>query len=193
MKRTLHSLAALVVVAAVLAAVPAKAQVIFFAGGGAAFPTGNLSDDGAETGWLGFVGLDYPLKAVPGAAIGLSGIYAHIPYEGDADDATNIPGGFVDIAYLFGMTSASMIKPYIRGGVGVIQHRYDPGGYGGDTESETKAAGAVGAGINFIMRSVSPFVGAHFVTGGSDTSFFSVYAGLSFGGGSPAAAPRRRF
>ena len=191
MKRTLLSLAALVVAAAV-SAVPAQAQLMPFVGGGAAIPMGDLKDFDATTGWLVFGGVDMPIKSVPGAAIGVSGIYAHIPYDGDADDATNIPGGFLDVAYLFGATTPNPLKPYIRFGAGVIQHRYDPGNLGGDTESETKAAGAIGAGINYVMKSVTPFAGVHFITGGSDTSFLAIYGGLAFGGGGGASARRAR-
>ena len=188
MKRMLHSLVALVVAAAV-PLVPLGAQnVSFFLGGGGAFPTGDLKDDQAETGWIGFAGVDLPIRSVPGAAVGITAFYAHMPYEGDLDDATNVPGLFADIAYLFGATSPSRIKPYVRAGVGVLQHRYSLDGYDSDGEDETKLGGAVGAGLNFVMQSVTPFVGAHFVTGGSDTSFFTAYVGLAFGGGGSSAS-----
>jgi opacity protein-like surface antigen len=188
MKRTLHSLVALVVAAAV-PLVPLGAQNLsFFLGGGGAFPTGDLKDDGAETGWIGFAGVDMPIRSVPGAFVGVSGFYAHMPYEGPLDDATNVPGLFADVGYLFGATSPSRIKPYIRFGVGVLQHRYSLEGYNSDGEDETKVGGAVGAGLNFRMQSVTPFVGAHFITGGSDTSFLAAYVGLAFGGGSGSAS-----
>ncbi|HEU4880179.1 MAG TPA: outer membrane beta-barrel protein [Gemmatimonadaceae bacterium] len=190
MKRTLHSLAALIIAAAVPAAQASAQNLIFFAGGGAVWGTGDLSD-GTDTGWIGFAGVDYPIVSVPGVAIGVSGIYAHIPYS-DVDAATNIPGGFLDVSYLIGATSPSPFKPYLRAGVGVISHRYDPGGgYNDNSTSETKAAGAVGAGINWMMPSVTPFVGVHYLTGGSDTSFFTAYIGLSFGGGGGAKSPMR--
>jgi hypothetical protein len=190
MKRTLHSLAALIIAAA-LPATPASAQnLVFFAGGGGVWGTGDLND-GTDTGWIGFAGVDYPIKSMPGAAIGVNGFYAHIPYS-NVDAATNIPGGFLDVAYLIGATSPGRIKPYVRAGVGVIQHRFDTGGgYGGaDSESETKAAGGVGAGVQWMMPSVTPFVGVHFVTGGSDTSFLTAYVGFSFGGGGGSTSPR---
>jgi hypothetical protein len=72
----------------------------------------------------------------------------------------------------------------------VISHRFDPGGgYSSSSTSETKVAGAFGAGINWMMPSVTPFVGVHYLTGGSDTSFFTAYVGLSFGGGGGAKSP----
>jgi hypothetical protein len=188
MKRKLHSLVALVIAAAV-PLVPLGAQNLsFFLGGGGAFPTGDLKDEEAETGWIGFAGVGLPITSVPGASIGITGFYAHIPYEGESDAATNIPGLFADVAYLFGATTPSRIKPYIRAGVGVLQHRYSLEGYSSDGDDETKLGGAVGAGLNFVMQSVTPFVGAHFVTGGSDTSFFTVYLGFAFGGGGSSAS-----
>ncbi len=191
MRRTLHSLVALVVAAAV-PLVPLGAQNLsFFIGGGGAFPTGDLKDDGAETGWIGFAGIDMPIRSVPGAFVGVSGFYAHMPYEGESDAATNVPGLFADVGYLFGATSPTRIKPYIRFGVGVLQHRYSLEGYSGDGTDETKLGGAVGAGLNFMMQSVTPFVGAHFITGGSDTSFLAAYVGLGFGGGGNSARRTR--
>ena len=89
---------------------------------------------------------------------------------------------FADLGYVFGATSPNKIKPYIRFGAGVMQHRYSTGGSYSDEESETKAGGAIGAGLNYVMPSVTPFIGVHFVTGGSDTSFLAAYLGFAFGG-----------
>jgi len=189
MKRKLHSLVAFVVAAAV-SATPAAAQNLnFFVGGGAAFGMQDLSED-TGTGWIGFAGAGVPISSVPGAVIGLTGFYAHIPYN-PGDDATNIPGLFADLGYVFGATSPNKIKPYIRFGAGVMQHRYSTGGSYSDEESETKAGGAIGAGLNYVMPSVTPFIGVHFVTGGSDTSFLAAYLGFAFGG-SRSASPLKR-
>ena len=190
MKRKLLSLVALVVAAAVTATPMSAQNVVFFVGGGPVFGMQDLSED-TGTGWIGFAGVGVPIKSVPGAEVGVTGIYAHIPYD-PGDDATNVPGGFLDVGYVLGITSPSRIKPYVRFGAGVVQHRYSAsGGYGSD-ESETKAAGSIGAGLNFMMKSVTPFVGAHFVTGGSDTSFLAAYLGLAFGGGGSSASSLRR-
>ena len=189
MKRKLLPLVALVVAAAVTVTPVSAQSVVFFAGGGAAFGMQDLNED-TGTGWIGFAGVGVPIKSVPGAEVGVTGIYAHIP-DDPGDDATNIPGGFLDVGYVFGITSPSRIKPYVRFGAGVVQHRYSEGGGYGSDDSETKAAGAIGAGLNFMMTSVTPFVGAHFVTGGSDTSFLAAYVGLAFGGGGSSSALRR--
>ena len=61
MKRTLHSLVAFAVAAAV-SATPASAQNLnFFLGGGAAFGMQDLNED-TGTGWIGFAGLEYRLR-----------------------------------------------------------------------------------------------------------------------------------
>jgi hypothetical protein len=182
MKRTWHSLAVLVAAAALpLASLDAQ-SFTFHVGGGGAKGTQDL-DNGTDTGWIGFAGADYLIGSVPGLSVGVTGSYTHIPWSG-VDAATNIPAAFAELGYLIGATSASPIKPYLRGGVGVLQHRFEADGYGGDTESETRFGGAVGAGLNWMMGSVTPFVGIHYVTSGSSTSFATAYIGLGFGGGS---------
>jgi opacity protein-like surface antigen len=188
MRRTLLSVVTLVVAAGVTPQLAQSQMLIPFVGGGAAFGSGDLGD-GTDTGWAGFAGLDYTLSAVPGATIGLTGSYAHIPYTDGG--ATNIPALTVDLGYNLAPPT-SKIQPYIRAGIGVLQHRWDPEG-NAESESETKFGGAVGAGLNFPMGSISPFVGAHLVTGGSDTQYYMIYAGLAFLPGMPAPAPLRRF
>lgn len=192
-----QKLLALVVLAALIDAVPRTAQSqmwIPFVGGGAAFGAGDLND-GTKTGWVGFAGLDYTIASMPGAAVGVSASRAHIPYEGSGGDATNIPAATVDVAYAFGATSGSMVQPYVRAGIGVLQHRYDHGNTTGKDESETKLAGAAGAGLNFNLgSSVTPFVGVHYIVAGSDTQYYTIYAGLGFPmSNAPAKAMSRLF
>ncbi|HUQ46774.1 MAG TPA: outer membrane beta-barrel protein [Gemmatimonadaceae bacterium] len=178
-----QKLLAMVVLAALVDALPRTAQSQMWipaVGGGPAFAMGDLKDSGTETGWLGFAGLDYTLAAMPGATVGVSLSYAHIPYEGTADDATNIPAATVDVAYAFGAATGAKIQPYVRAGIGVLQHKYDAGSSTGGDESETKLAGAAGVGISLNMGPVTPFVGVHYITGGSDTQYYTIYAGLAF-------------
>ena len=192
MRHKLLSVGALVLAATVAQQNAGAQMIIPFIGGGPAWGSGDISDAGSEMGWIGFAGIDYTLAAMPGATVGVNALYAHIPYEGE-DVATNIPGAFVDLGYVFGATSASRIKPYVRGGIGVIQHRFSTGGSYSDDESETKLGAGIGAGVNIILGSISPFVGAHFITGGSDTQFYTAYVGLSFSSAPSAAAAKRLF
>src|SRR5689334_3218367 len=69
----------------------AQRRVVPFVGGGVATGNGNLSDD-TDSGWLGYVGLDIPLSLTPGLSVGVTASYAHIPYKGSFNEATNIPG-----------------------------------------------------------------------------------------------------
>ena len=114
MKRTLHSLAALVVAAAGVPLAPVGAQnLVFFVGGGPAFGMQDLNN-GTDTGWIGFAGADFLIKSVPGLSVGPTASYTHIPYSG-VDAATNIPALFGELGYLVDATSPSPFKPYIRG------------------------------------------------------------------------------
>ncbi len=191
MKRSMLPVAGLAVVASLLSGQLHAQSLTFHVGGGAAMGSGDLGD-ATKTGWIGFAGADVPIASMPGASIGATASYTHIPYEGEGDDATNIPALFANLGYLFGAASPSRIKPWVRAGVGVLQHRYDAGNVSYDEEeSETKVGATAGVGVSFVTPSVRPFVGASFVTGGSDTQFIAVYAGFNFGGVSRAAIRRR--
>ena len=189
MKRFTLLLAALAVVAVAPSQQAVAQNVTFHIGGGIANGIGDLSEE-TDMGWMGFAGLDVPIMSMPGLAVGATASYAHIPYEGDFGDATNIPALLGEVAYLFGATSPSRVKPYIRAGAGVLQHRYDPGDLGDDEESETKFGVGGGGGIVFRAAGFSPFVGAHVISGGSDTGYYTVYVGVTFGGNSASNAIR---
>lgn len=191
MKRLMISLAGLVVALAAPSSSVEAQNVSFHFGGGLAMGAGDLND-GTESGWMGFAGLDMPIMSVPGLGIGATASYAHIPYEGDADDATNIPALLVELSYLIGAASQSPLKVYLRGGGGVLQHRYDAGNSNIEEESETKAGFGAGGGILYAMKQVSPFAGVHFISGGSDTGYYTIYAGVSIGGGGGSASAIRK-
>ena len=177
MKRSMLSLAVLVIAAVAPGSSVAGQGISFHVGGGLAMGSGDLSDD-TDTGWLGFAGADYSIMSVPGLAIGATASYAHIPYSGDGEDATNIPSLFAQLSYAFGATSTNRIVPWVRGGVGIMQHKYDPGNTNFDEESESKVGFAANAGLSYRMPSISPFVGVGYFTAGSDTGYMSAYIGL---------------
>ena len=191
MKRITLFLAALVVTVA-LSSGSVKAQgVSFHFGGGIAMGAGDLGEV-TGTGWLGFAGVDLPIASMPGLAVGATGSYAHIPYEGEGDFAVNFTALLGELSYLIGATSASPFKPYVRGGVGIVRNSHSSGYENGDSESENKLAGGAGAGILYAARQVSPFIGAHYFTSGSEASYYTVYAGISIGSGGGTAAAIRR-
>ncbi|MGK2962654.1 MAG: outer membrane beta-barrel protein [Gemmatimonadaceae bacterium] len=190
MKRITLFLAALVVTVA-LSSSSVKAQgVSFHIGGGIAMGAGDLSDN-TETGWMGFAGLDLPIASMPGLNVGATASYAHIPFEGESDAATNITALLGELSYAIGATSSSPFKPYVRGGVGLVRQAFSSG-YGGDSESENKVGFGGGAGILYAMRQVSPFFGVHYFTSGSEASYYTVYAGISISSGGGTAAAIRK-
>jgi hypothetical protein len=191
MKRLMIAVAGLAVAVAALPESARAQNPTFHVGGGIAMGVGDL-DEGTEMGWMGFAGVDMPLKSWPGLGVGATASYAHIPYEGDADDATNIPALLVELSYLVGATSPSPLKFYLRGGAGVLQHRYDPGNSNADDESETKAGFGAGVGFLYARPGITPFAGVHLISGGSDTGYYTVYAGISIGGSSSTASAIRR-
>jgi hypothetical protein len=191
MKRLMMAVAGLVVAFAALPVNATAQSPSFHVGGGVAMGVGDLSDF-TETGWMAFAGVDMPIRSMTGLAIGATASYAHIPYEGDDDDATNIPALLVEAAYLVGATSPSPFKIYLRGGAGVLQHRYDAGNSGFDDESETKVGLGAGVGFLYARPGITPFAGVHLIHGGSDTGYYSVYAGISIGGSSSTASAIRR-
>ncbi len=188
MKRITLFLAALVVTVA-LSSSSVKAQgVSFHVGGGIAMGAGDLSDN-TGTGWMGFAGLDMPIASMPGLGVGATASYARIPYEGESDFDTNITALLGELSYLIGATSSNPFKPYLRGGVGLVRHSFSSGYSNGDSDSKNKVGFGGGAGILYAMRQVSPFLGVHYFTSGSETSYYTVYAGISISasGGTSAA------
>ena len=181
MKRFL--LAALTLLGAVTLPVcnlAAQRRVVPFVGGGAAIGTGDLSDD-TETGWLGYVGLDVPLSLTPGLSVGVTASYAHIAYKGSFNEATNIPGLFGEVGYIIAERSSFPIKPFLRGGVGVEVHKYDPGSTAFREESETGMSFSGGGGLQFLVASTAIFAGAQFVTNG-DAGYIALHGGIAFPG-----------
>jgi hypothetical protein len=181
MKRFL--LAALALLGAVTLPVSnltAQRRVVPFFGGGIATGNGDLSDD-TDTGWLGYVGLDVPLSLTPGLSVGVTASYAHIPYKGTFDEATNIPGVFAEAGYVIAERSSFPVKPYLRGGVGVEVHKYDPGSTAYREESETGMSFSGGGGLQVAVASLAIFAGAQFVTNG-DAGYLAIHGGLAFPG-----------
>jgi hypothetical protein len=192
MRRNLLAVASLfLVVAAPASDLAAQRRIVPFLGGGLASGVGDLSD-GTDMGYLIFGGLDWAIASKPGLAIGVTASYTHIPYASDYNDATNIPALFGEIGYLFGATSPSKVKPYVRAGLGFLQHNYDSGDLNLEEDSETQAAFSAGAGLNFIMRAVSLFAGAHLINGFDDTSFIAFYGGVGFSGSNAPSGLRTR-
>ena len=181
MKRFL--LAALILLGAVTLPVSdlaAQRRVVPYFGGGIATGNGDLSDD-TDTGWLGYVGLDIPLSLTPGLSVGVTASYAHIPYKGSFNEATNIPGLFGEVGYVIAQRSSFPIKPFLRGGVGVEVHKYDPGSTAFREESETGMSFTGGGGLQLQVASTAIFAGAQYVSNG-DAGYLALHGGIAFPG-----------
>jgi hypothetical protein len=172
---------ALVLVVSVLAAPTARAQIQPYFGAGFLSPTGDFGEY-ANAGWAAFVGAQKPIGMSQRSVIGVTVIYGHAPHEGDLNEATNIPGVAVEFGYA--LTTAARFTPYLRGGVGFIQHRYDPGDTGFDDESETKFAIGVGGGVSTTLGGNTLFGGAHYNIA-EDTNFLTIYVGFGLGSAAP--------
>ena len=181
MKRFL--LAALTLLGAVTLPVSdlaAQRRVVPFVGGGMATGNGDLSDD-TDTGWLGYVGLDVPLSLTPGLSVGVTASYAHIPYKGSFSEAMNIPGLFGEVGYVIAERSSFPVKPFLRGGLGVEIHKYDPGSTSFRESSETGMSFSGGGGLQFLVSSVAVFAGAQYVSNG-DAGYLAIHGGLALPG-----------
>ncbi len=185
MKRMLHAAVALVLVSLV-AASAAQAQTArasFFLGGGATIPTGDFKDV-AKTGWNGVGGVNFMLPGVP-FGIRVDGMYSQNSDKAGSSAKVKIFSGNADAVFAFG-APGSMVKPYILAGLGAANVKVDDGA--GFSESETKLAFNGGAGINFMLSSVTIFVeGRYFNVSTSDNfggskGYIPFSVGVKFGG-----------
>jgi opacity protein-like surface antigen len=181
MKRMLHAAVALVLVSLV-AASAAQAQTgraNFFLGGGATIPTGDFGD-AFKTGWNGVGGVNFMIPGVP-FGIRVDGMYSQNSLDSSIDGKAKIFGGNADAVFAFG-APGSMVKPYIMAGVGMANVKFD---IGGTSDDETKFAFNGGAGVNFLMSSMTVFVEARYFsvnTSGSSINYIPLSVGLKFGG-----------
>jgi hypothetical protein len=158
----------------------AQRRIVPFAGAGLAKGMGDLSDN-TGNGWVVYGGVDLPIGSSPALTLGVTASYAHVPYDGSFDEATNIPGVFAELGYTFLASSPSKFKPYVRAGGGAMVHKYDPGSTAFRETSEGKLAFSGGAGLQMLVSSVAIFAGAHIVTD-ADAGYLAIHGGLAFPG-----------
>lgn len=158
----------------------AQRRIVPFAGAGFAKGMGDLSDD-TGNGWLVFGGFNVPVGSSPALTIGLTGSYAHVPYDGAFSEATNISALLAEVGYTFMAASPGRIKPYIRAGGGATIRKYDPGSTGFREVSEGNIAFSGGAGLQYLLTSVAVFAGAHIVTD-ADAGYLAIHGGVAFPG-----------
>lgn len=177
MKRKLTVAAALVLVSlAGASTAQAQARASFFVGGGAVIPMGDFADN-YGTGWNGMGGVQFSLPGLP-FGIRVDGMYSQNNLDSETvDGKVKILSGNADAVFAFGAPGAP-IKPYVLAGIGMASVKEEIGSAEGD---ETEVAFNGGAGINFMLSSLSIFVEARYFNVG-DGSYIPISAGIRFGG-----------
>jgi len=153
-------------------------EVIPFAGGGIALGTGDLGTD-TESGWFALGGIDIPLYSLlareASLRAGLS--HARIPYIGELGEEVAITSVSGELSYHFGRPSR-LVQPYLRGGIALNVHQYDPGDLGGGTATDARAGVVGGAGLNIMLGPTDLVLGAHF-TSGTDAGYVGFHGGFA--------------
>ena len=175
------------------------ARLPFGLGGGVTMPTGAFHADstgeGFNPGWQAMVLVH--LKLTTRLGIRLDGTYGENSANdklksdltallGQPSDANiKLTGGNVDLTYEF--SSASPMKLYLLGGVGMYKVKYSvtSGGVTRPT-SETKFSTNAGAGLIYAVGGAALFLEARYVDskkafGIAKASFFPITAGVRFG------------
>jgi opacity protein-like surface antigen len=123
-------------------AVQAQTSMSLGFGGGAAVPTGTMSD-GAKTGWSSEVVARVKPAASP-VGLQLDGFYNRFGLDG-IDGNSRMIGGTANAVLAFPI--AGRAHPYLIGGVGVYNGKTTVTGLG-SSESETKFGANAGAGLD---------------------------------------------
>jgi len=170
--------------------VPSAANAQFYISGGATFPTGDFGDY-AKTGWQIAGGYLFDIGTA-GLSVGIDGFYGENKHKDlesispglESDGKTN-PYGIMGVAvYEFGMESS--VAPYVFGGLGWLAHKFSGSIFGESVDETDSGFGyQLGAGVAFPVSTSIAIYGEGRYTAGtgdvSDTKFFSVLGGLSFG------------
>jgi opacity protein-like surface antigen len=158
----------------------------FGIGGGVLLPMSDYKDVD-KAGWVAGADATYWLT---GMAVGIrvEGSYSQTTHKDilgvAVDGNSKILGGMADVVYAFG-TSASQVRPYILGGIGVFNVKVTSPSFAVDT-SETKVGFGGGAGLALKLGTSGArvFVEGKFMsvsTSGSSTTFVPIRAGIRFG------------
>src|SRR5262249_27105798 len=102
-------------------------------------------------------------------------------YNGGFKEATNVSTGFAELGWLFGASSARLLKPYLRAGAGVLVQRYDPGALPVRPNTVKTAGASGGAGVRVGSGAEAGFLEAHFISG-AHAGFLALTGGLTFQG-----------
>ncbi len=159
----------------------AQAQSVFVLGG-ISSPSGDFGDY-AKTGWLGAVGVTFPVGDA-GLWAGVEGSYGQNKHDEDvvgvdAGDKTTLFGVMAILGY--DIQTEGNVNPYIWGGAGLQSHKFTSPLFPAFDETSSKFGYQFGAGIGFGSEesSVHPFVEGRF-QGSEDSKIIAGEVGLSF-------------
>jgi len=172
MKRTMLWMVGLALVLGAGSLSAQKARIMV--GGGLLMPMGNYKDLD-KMGFMGQAGIGFPVGPV---GIRIEGDYGQTSHKDTTSGNTKIIGGMASVVYHF--KSPSTIKPYVLGGLGMYNVKFDISGV---SASSTKLAFGGGAGLELKMTGASLYLEARYVnitTSGSSLSFIPITVGVRF-------------
>lgn len=183
------AVAALAITAGVAAAQAAVNPFSLGISGGAVVPTGEFGED-FETGYAvnGIIGLRLP--AVPIAFRGEVG-YARNNAKISDDVRLRTISGVANAVFNLAAGPTTMIRPYLIGGVGAYNLKFDVEGVDedeleevlGENTSETKLGLNGGIGVELPLSGISVFGEVRFTsvfTEGSNLNFVPITVGIRF-------------
>lgn len=160
---------------------PVAKPVSFGIAGGLSMPTGDFGD-AVNTGYniSGLVQYKGPMWPV---ALRLEAQWQHFGIDSDVIDAgVRSLGALANVLYY--IPSAGMVKPYLTGGLGLLNFKVDDDACPADADcSSTKFGFDFGAGLEFQLSGMSTFVEANWQsiqTEGSATRMFPIRFGIKF-------------
>lgn len=183
MRRTLLAVVAVGMLAVVTAPTLAAQGLRWGVNAGALVPMGDYGDLD-KLGWVASGGATYWLT---GGKLGIRGdvSYGQTKHDGGFAGDTKIAGGMASVVYGLAPSTASA-RPFVTGGLGFYNVKIEFTGPGASSESETKVAFGVGAGVSFKLGTggTSLILATRFTsisTSGSSITYLPIVAGVTFG------------
>ena len=166
---------------------PAKAQGVEFSlGGGISNPLGTFND-ATKLGWNGLAGLSFVPTGWP-VGIQVDGEYQQFPFDGFSGHERFLIGTG-NLVYKFKSSEDSKVRPYLIAGGGVYNFKATGSstvsGNFSTSGSTTKFGINAGAGFDFKAGSAGLFIEGRFhdvFTSGKDATFIPITVGVRFGG-----------
>jgi opacity protein-like surface antigen len=162
--------------------VPVGKPFSFGVAGGASVPTGDFGD-GVKTGYNISALVEFRGPAWP-VAIRVEGQWQQFDFKAGGGASDKLLGGLANVLYYF--PSKGLVKPYVTGGLGVVNVKTDLGdncSLADCSPSATKFAYDFGAGLQFQMTGISTFIEANWQsvqTENTAARMFPIRVGIKF-------------